>query len=285
LRISLLQLFLIFISITVNAQQNLNGLFSSENRLKFGNQLYKEKDYLRAIDEYKAVLQSNNNDTIRFRFANSFFKIGRFEEAAENFKSLFIESNLSEEAKYLFYQSNFLTNNYSGFRSLYQSKMYFPEKYSRNIDQLNSSTYFFDKPSFFPNENLLLKPFDDSVQTRLAHFYQEKKRSTLKSSTTAALLSVIIPGAGKVYTGELTDGLIAFGATALSAFLAVNNFQNDHQFRGWLFTGLTAFFYGGSIYGSASSAQIYNARFQMNLDKEIKFFFEQRNYFQPNIDY
>ena len=285
MRIRIFFSLLIIIPAAIIAQQNSGDIFSTQNRLKFGNQLYKDKDYLRAIDEYKVVLKLSDNDTIRFRFANSFFKVGRFEEAAENFKSLFAGSNISEEAKYLFYQSNFFTNNFTGFRSLYESRIYFPEKYSKNIDQLNSASYFFDKPSLLPNENVLLKPFDDSLQSTLARFYWLKKNPPLKNPTTAALLSALIPGAGKVYTEELPDGLIAFGATVLSGFLAINNFQNDHQFRGWLFTGLTAFFYGGSIYGSAASAQIYNARFQMNLDSDIKLFFEQRNYFQPQIDF
>ena len=90
---------------------------------------------------------------------------------------------------------------------------------------------------------------------------------------------------GKIYTGEIGDGITAFLSTAVSAYLAYSNFKNDHQFRGWLFTGLTAFFYTGNIYGSAVSAQTYNARIQINFEKEVKLFFEQRNYFLPRMDY
>lgn len=284
MRINLIALFLIFISVTLFAQQTSSDLFSPGNRLKFGNQLYRDKDYLRAIDEYKEFLKLNDNDTIRFRYSNCFFKIGRFDEASQNFKTLFSGSDFSEEAKLLFYESSFFRNDFQSFHSLYENKIYFPEKYSGNLDQLNSISYFLDK-SPLPRENQLLQPFDDSVQTRLTHFYQMKKFPQLKNPVTAALLSAAVPGAGKIYSGELTDGLIAFGATALSVFLAVNNFQNDHQFRGWLFTGLSAFFYGGSIYGSAAAAQIYNARFQMTLETEIKFYFESRNYFLPKIDF
>ena len=258
-------------------------LFSPNNRLKFANHLYSEKDYLRAIGEYKDFLKSTDNDTARFRFANSFLRIGRYDEAAQNFKILFIGSKLEEEAKLFYYQSLFFSKDFNAFQSNYDSRLNFPQKYSLTLDRLNSATYFLSKTNL-PNETVLIKPFEDSLQTKLIYYYQMIKNPPEKNPVTAALLSAAIPGAGKVYTGELTDGLIAFGATLLSGFLAVNNFQHDHNFRGWLFTGLTAFFYGGSIYGSAASAQIYNARLRFNLDSEIKIFFEERNYFLPIID-
>ena len=102
---------------------------------------------------------------------------------------------------------------------------------------------------------------------------------------TAAILSALIPGAGKIYTGEIGDGITSLIVTALTTCLAITNFKADHKFRGWLFSGLAAFFYAGNIYGSAASAQIYKARIQFNFDKDVKLFFEQRNYFLPKIDY
>jgi len=123
------------------------------------------------------------------------------------------------------------------------------------------------------------------VQSRLISFYQQKKFPQHKSPTTAAILSTFIPGAGKIYTGEIGDGITSLIATALTTYLAISNFKADHQFRGWLFTGVAAFFYVGNIYGSAASAQIYNARIQFSFDKEVKLFFEQRNYFLPKIDF
>ncbi len=273
-----------FIVTSAFAQTTENDPYSYENRLKFANHLYFEKDYLRAIGEYKEFLKTSDSDTARFRFANSFLKIGRYDEAEQNFKTLFVGSSLIDEAKLYFYKSLFFSNDFSSFRLNYDSRLNFPQKYSQSLDRMNSATYFLGK-STLPSETVLLKPFEDSLQTRLLYFYKMKTNPPKKNPVTAALLSAAIPGAGKVYAGELTDGLIAFGATLLSGFLAVSNFQHDHQFRGWLFTGLTAFFYGGSIYGSAASAQIYNARLQFNLDSEIKIFFEERNYFLPKIDF
>lgn len=258
--------------------------FSPLNRLKFGESLYKDKDYLRASNEFKEYLKVYSNDTVHFKFAKSFFEIGRFTEAADNFKGLFFNSFLSEEARLMFYESNFFQNNFKTFRELTEQTNYQTIKYQNEIDRLKLATYFFDD-SILPNENTLLKPFPDSSQSQLSKFYYQKKFPQHKNPVTAALLSALIPGAGKIYTGEIGDGITAFISTALSAYLAYTNFKADHQFRGWLFTGLTAFFYGGSIYGSAASAQIYNARVRFDFNSEVKVYFEQRNYFLPKVDF
>lgn len=260
------------------------NFFSPHNRLKFGEYLYKEKDYLRAIGEFKEYLKTNSNDTVHFKFADCFYKIGRYTEAADNFKGLFFNSSLSEEARLMFYESYFFQNDFKTFRRLTEQTNYQSVKYYNEIERLKSTTYFFDD-ALLPNENIMLKPFPDSVQSKLSQFYYQKKFPKYKSPTTAVLFSILIPGAGKIYTGEIGNGITAFISTALSAYLAYANFKADHKFRGWLFTGLTAFFYGGGIYGSAASAQIYNARIRFNFDREVKLYFEQRNYFLPKIDF
>ena len=56
--------------------------------------------------------------------------------------------------------------------------------------------------------------------------------------------------------------------TGVFTFLAVNNFRNDHPTRGWIFSGLAAYFYAGNIYGSAAAAQNYNAAVKFTFDTE-----------------
>lgn len=279
----ILLIFLIIPSATNHCQPTTdNNFFSPYNRLKFGNYLYEDKDYLRAANEFREYLKVFSNDTVQFKFANSFYKIERFTEAADNFKGLFFSFSLSEEARLMYYESIFFQKDFKKFRELTDQANLESIQYRDAIERLKFTTYFFDN-AILPNENVFLKPFPDSVQSRLSQFYLQKKFPTKKSLTTAALLSTIIPGAGKIYTGEIGDGVTALITTALSAYLAYTNFKAGHQFRGWLFTGLTAFFYGGNIYGSAASAQIYNARIRFNFDNEVKLYFEQRNYFLPKI--
>lgn len=271
------------------SHDNLNNLFSSANRLKFGNYLFSEKDYLRALNEFREYLKTESNDTIRFKFAYCFLSIGRYEEAAENFKGLFFNSTLEEEAKLQFFRANFLLSLYNSsdffsFRDLTEKQIYASEKYALHLKRLKFISHFFDY-SLLPDTNEFFSAFDDSNYTSIKKFYLMKKYPGYKSQTTAGLLSAIVPGLGKIYTGEITDGITAFAATGLLVFLAVNNFNHHHEFRGWLFTGLSVLTYAGNIYGSVASAQIYNARVRFNFKNEVKLYFEQRDFLLPKIDF
>ena len=264
-------------------QNNDNsGLLSEPNRLKFADFLFSQKDYLRAAQEYKECLRKDDNDTVLYKYASSLFGIGSNIEAADNFKPLFFSRELSDLSKLMFFRAYFNNGDYKFFRDLTDQSNYLTPKYSKEIKRLKYTSYLFDNTPL-PAQDEFVGAFDDSVQSQISHFYYQKKYPRLKSGATAAILSAFLPGLGKIYTGEYGDGITSFIATGLCAFLSVSDFQARHNFRGWLFAGLTAFFYGGNIYGSAASAQIVNAHIRINLDRDIKAYFSDRNYFLPRM--
>jgi len=270
----------------VNAQTSHNdeSISSPKNRLKFGNYLFADKDYLRAIDEFRAYLKVEDYDTIRFKFSECFYRIGRYSEAAENYKSLFFHSQLSDEARLGYAKSLFFQKDFNNFRDYASTKEYLSSKYEKEIIRLEMISHFFDN-SYLPDTNKFFAQFEDSNRTDVRKFYFMKKYPARKKPATAALLSSVIPGLGKIYTGEIGDGITSFITTSLLAYLSINNFNHDHKFRGWLFAGMTTFSYAGNIYGSAASAQIYNAGIKFNFDKDVKLYFERRNYFLPSEDW
>lgn len=282
-------IFFFLICFDINNGQRLNDFFNSpENRLKFANQLFIEKDYLRALEEYKEYLKVYDNDTVRFKYAECLLRIERFEESGENFKSLFFNSTLEEEAKLNFYRANFLlnlsNNNLTHFREIAEKEIYQSEKFSKYINRLKFISYLFDK-SPLPDSSMFFSAFDDSNYTFIKKFYLLKKYPPYKSKTTAGILSAFLPGLGKIYLGETGDGVTAFIATGLLTILSVNNFNNDHQFRGWLFAGLSALTYAGNIYGSVAAAKVYNAKVKSSFINEMNNYFKQRNYFLPHFDF
>ena len=106
-----------------------------------------------------------------------------------------------------------------------------------------------------------------------------------KNPLIASVLSAIIPGAGKIYTGDIGDGIFTFLTTGVFTFLAYDNFKAEHNFRGWLFSGLAVMFYGGNIYGSFASAQIHNARIKYEFNLQLDSFIKLKNYFIPQYDF
>lgn len=92
-----------------------------------------------------------------------------------------------------------------------------------------------------------------------------------KSPFLAGLLSGIIPGLGKVYTGHTVDGVLSFLTIAGFGYAAYDGFATDgsSSVRGWVFGSLASGLYLGNIYGSALSASIVRdeatQRLQMRL--------------------
>jgi TM2 domain-containing membrane protein YozV len=254
-------------------------LFSPNNRLKFGNYLFVEQDYIRAIDEYKSYLAVYPNDTLNFKIGFAQSQMGNFSDSKNYFEEFISKSIFIDESNFELLKINYLQENYSELRS----KTYLSNKFKSEILKLQHYSYLSDG-SDLPDSTLLFSIYNDEELTFIRDFYNRKLNPGYKSETLAAILSAVIPGAGKIYAGETGDGITALILTGLFGFLAYDNFQADHKIRAWIFTGLTAFFYAGNVYGSAAAAQIYNAGIKLNLENEIQFFINQKKYFTPRYE-
>jgi TM2 domain-containing membrane protein YozV len=140
------------------------------------------------------------------------------------------------------------------------------------------------------SENLIvsksdfISTFDTDQQNTVSDLYDYKFNPPYKNPVWAGIFSAIIPGSGKMYVGEWGDGISGLLLTSLFAFLAYDNFRNDHDTRAWIFTGIGAFFYAGNIYGSIAAAQIFNERINFEFENGLKLFLEKENYFLPEFD-
>src|ERR1035437_1649190 len=255
--------------------QDVN-LYSAENRRQFADYLYCQKDYLRAINEYEEIPGLGSNDTIRFKVGLAYLKMGHYDSASTSFSQIGVNSYFFNYAKMEFFKSQFLLGNYDTLDR--STDNYLP------VIQLNTFRYLFDH-KYLPSKSIVLSPFEGNDKRLVSDFYDRKSNPPYKSEFTSILLSTIIPGGGKIYTEEYSDGIIAFLVTSLMGYISYTDFKADHKFRGWLFAGLTAFFYGGNIYGSAASAQIYNAQVNFRLDSDMKLFLNEKDYFVPDYEF
>lgn len=259
-------------------------LFSPQSRLNFGNYLFNEKDYLRAIGEFKSFLQTENNDTIKFKIAFALSEMGRYPEAEDNFKGLFFTPSLSDEARFEYFKTNFFAEDSKTFRDIINNNPFLPEKYEQNINQLKQISLLRGNNTL-PDSNEITNLFSENEKIEMIKFYLRKKNPEYKSPGTAALLSTIIPGLGKIYAGEVGDGITAFLFTGVLSFLAYDNFKANHDFRAWLFTSLAAWFYGGNIYGSAAAVQNYNAGIKFDFNNDLDVYLNSKKYFLPEYEF
>lgn len=275
-------LFQIIISAAALAQ-NIN--FNSPENIKlFADYLFCDRDYLRAIDEYEKYLSYSDEDTIRFKIALAFSAIGDQYNAIKNFNSLQETSKLYqisriEELKLLFNLKQFSQLN-SKANELTQLK----SDYSDIAKKIVTLSYLLNNESM-PSEKIFLEPFDVQEKTIVQNFYFQKINPDYKSEVLAGVYSAIVPGLGKIYTENYSDGITSFILTGLFSYLAYTNFNNDHPVRTWIFILAGAGFYAGNVYGSIASAQIFNAKINFDFINDVYSFIEEKKYFIPEYDF
>ncbi|AFH49978.1 Hypothetical protein IALB_2275 [Ignavibacterium album JCM 16511] len=269
-------LLVLFFSLSIAAQTN--PFKSDFNRKNFADYLFCEQDYLRAAEEYSALGDSFLTDTILYKIAKCYSIIGESANSLNYFfriaYSSFFYDNAKREIGRIYYLNaddtsldKLIDKEENSFNELLKLKIAL--KLSKNqTDELKDE----------------LLDYDDDFVT-LRKFYLQRKNPDYKSEFLAGLLSTIVPGSGKIYTEEYGDGISAFILTGLFAYLAYDNIKNNHNFRGYLFTGIAGGFYLGNIYGSIASAQIFNAKVDFNFVKELSDFLIKRNYFVREYDF
>lgn len=265
-----------------------NGSFNyrSQNNIKlFADFLFCDEDYLRAILEYKRLNEMNINDTINFKIALGYVSLNEYEFALHQFSSINASSVFYYESKIEKLKTYFLMSEFSSLRNYYLNT--FTEKdnkYLVNGAKLFNFSYLFSNEPL-PEKDKFIFPFDEGEKKKVEEYYSWKLDPPFKSSAVAGIMSAIIPGSGKMYVGEWGDGITALIVTGLFAFLAVDNFNAEHNTRAWIFTALGTLFYAGNIYGSVASAQIYNARIAFEFNDGLNLYLQQKNYFAPEYNF
>lgn len=262
-------------------QTDTFNFHSPENIKLFADYLFCDKDYLRAIEEYERIDDLFDNDTINYKILLGYSNLGLNQESNKFFNKMNSTSTFYPDA-YLFSMKNDLIINRKPLKQEVLSVFDSSQKGSFYRLSLISTLYG-DKPLYSKKD--FLQNFDPDNQNSLAQLYDYKFDPHYKSPAWAGIFSAIIPGSGKMYVGEWSDGISGLLLTGLFAFLAYDNFNADHTTRAWIFTGIGAFFYAGNIYGSVASAQIFNARIDFEFNNGLKLFLEKENYFLPDYDF
>ncbi|MCF6268889.1 MAG: hypothetical protein L3J41_04195 [Melioribacteraceae bacterium] len=274
-------LFILFTLIGINNlfSQELDNLFNSSNRTAFGNYLFCEGDYLRAIDEFKSVLSSEWNDSLQFKIATSYYRMGQFDKSIYEFQKIEADIYLNKLAKLESIRSFYQIGDYNILRD--QINVYFITMgESQKLSKLYNYSLLLDS-SLLPEKSVYLSHFNGEERNRISEYYDWKIKPPYKNPTKAAIMSALVPGLGKIYANEVGDGITAFLLTGLFTYLAVDKFQNNHTASGWLYASIAAFFYSGNIYGSATAVQNYNAGIKFNFNNKVKFYLNERDQFIP----
>lgn len=242
----------------------------------------------------------------KFEFGNYLISSGNFIEVL-NYPSIINLAQLSNEQSdslsFLIGKAHFYNKSFdlakSSFSSITETSLFEPAQYYSTLSNLYLSNYGFSNSTLLdlPNDglNTLIKKGDfillnnidsaKSVMLRKSDFLIQKHFNDLdnvilgieshktKSAFLAGLMSAIIPGSGKFYSGKVGEGvasLLMVGILTASSIEQFNNggFKNT-QF--YLMSLPAAFFYVGNIYGSYFSVKVSNIEFNEQIRNEVLF--------------
>ena len=275
-------LLITFLIPLANYPQSTSFDFHSPQNIKlFADYLYCEGDYLRAIEQYELIKNQIVNDSIRFKIMFGYSCLGLFQQSNDVLKTFNIQSAFYPDT-YLIYLKNELVFYQKPIKD--QNILALDSILEKSFRKLHTvSILYSDEPIVSKSD--FVSTFDTNQQNTISKLYDYKFDPPYKSPALAGIMSAVIPGSGKMYVGEWADGITGFLLTSLFAYLAYDNFKNEHNSRAWIFTGIGAFFYAGNIYGSTAAAQIFNARIDFEFQNGLKLFLEKENYFLPDYDF
>ena len=254
--------------------------FSPENILRFANSLYQDKDYMRAAAEYLRYLSYGNAPPSVA--ASLYFKIGSCYRYARDYaKSIsafqliladYPKSEQAEDSSFQIAFCHFLGGRYA--ESLAASEAFSlragSEAMKRKLAQLKCLNYLYQKDWEHADRCLRItdgQAVQDPLTDALKGFISQGKTIPRKSPFLGGVLSALIPGAGKIYAGRTSDGLLSFLTIAATGWQAYEGFHESgsRSAKGWIYGSLSALFYLGNIYGSVAAVRIFNEQSENRL--------------------
>ncbi len=290
-----LVLILILISsFNVGTYKNLHAndirLLTSEQTFKYAEKLYKKNDHYRSITEFKRYIFFGKNKLKKER-AELYIGLNYLNgEDYQNAKYIFnnIQNTPSHSRKNIaalrladasFYEEisrieqhknsyfsplHFTPNYYNKYLEEYEdNRKYYDEAYTKLImvNMLNLDRY----KSFYllnnaPAEVVQNKTLFNSLTAQAKKMRQIPQRSKLA----ATIFSIIIPGLGQIYAGEVKEGFIALVVNAAFGYSAYYTFVNYSELLGIFIAQYELTFYLGNIVNAQNAVKKFNEN-QKNL--------------------
>ncbi|MCB0736921.1 MAG: hypothetical protein KDC92_05355 [Bacteroidetes bacterium] len=244
--------------INCSAQDTLD-LFSAESTQQFANHLYKTGQFEEAGNEYMRLYHLGSNKEHLVLMSKSYRKarlpqkalinLTPFQAEPINFnKDLALEfchvlMALADYNELLFYAKNHPNLPDFDAKILEASALLQLEKWSTADSILVE----------LPENHQIVKALKDVAKTG--------KKLKKNNKLLAAGMSAIVPGTGKIYSGQWKDGLLSLLVVSTTSWQAYTGFNKNgiKSAYGWIFGALAAGFYLGNIYGTATAIERRNA--------------------------
>jgi len=261
------------------------GIFLTEDtELKVADAFMNEREYYRAITEYKKFLilfpESDKADYALSRIGMAYYHGEEYEASARtlaNLREKYPESGYAPEAQYFEGLGYWKLKKYANAKTALEGvAASYPDSDYAPLALVADTMLALDQDNVHTGRQGMEKlvaaypdyPASMRAEETLGMFdqYQSLPR---KSEILAGFMSAVVPGSGYIYAEHYGDGITAFLINALAIAGTVTAVCNENYAVAAIVGGIGLPFYIGNIYGSANAAKKWNIAVRNELRDRI----------------
>jgi len=262
---------LFFVSIFAFASLHLKSqnLFDIDHTREYANFLFQSRQFQLATEEYERLLFFAPQETsYRLKLIQSYRFSGDYSRGLSHI-SMFYQDSLRfapPEMVDEYLKLSLLSKEFN-------NVVYMAEN-SLRLSSEKKATYILESYLLSKNWKAAREmPGLTTVKdTKLLTFALQSHSIRYKKPALAGILSALIPGLGKVYSGAWKDGLIALIFISGNTWQTIRGFDKkgyDHAY-GYIFGSLTLGFYLGNIFGAVKVAKAHNRKLDEKLYQDAE---------------
>jgi hypothetical protein len=247
-------------------------LYDRQHSERYAEYLYSGHQFSLAAEEYERLVYfDRENDDYKLRLIKSYRLSGDFNKGINRIYSLYGDSVYNMPAKLTreFISLQLITSSLESADKFIREARSVTESDRITLQGLNTML-----KGDYPEAEIILNNGINrqlNIPASVLTLSAKAAETRMKSPFLAATFSALVPGTGKFYTKNWTDGLMSI------LFIAGNSWQAYRGFSekgiksgyGWVFTGLSASFYIGNIFGSAKAAKRYNLNKRSEIGNQV----------------
>lgn len=263
-----LVLYLLFFSLFTQAQ----NLYDYQHSCKYAKHLKHTRQYELASEEFERLLFMNpGNDTLKLELIHSYLLNAEYGKVTQRTRELFYSTDsLNGNAAFMYTSALIMDGNFTNARFFLQQNNTLKASEKRFL-QLNNYLLSFNwEPA--KSAYTELKESGDQIPVSYQKIINDIENLREKSPALAVGMSALVPGTGKIYTGEWKDGLVSLLFVGGSVFQSVRGYKLYGEKSAFFiaYTSLAATFYLSNLYGTLKSARRFNNKQKQNIHKRAE---------------
>ena len=259
----------------------------SQTQMDYADYLYAEKDYFRAISEYKRLLYFTNDNHIKnhclLKISNAYLKSNKFKSSIRFSSRLLNQEDVNTD--HFNKANNYIGLSYYGLKVFPMAEDFFRK--AASSDTSGFSLFYLalldvEKSKYEDASTKYHEIFQNFPDSEVSQLSQQLSSDVLKgydvkrkNSYLAALMSAVLPGSGQIYCNHYYDGIQSFLYVGVFAFATYAAYQYDkhctgHYVHTAIAVSITGLFHIGNIIGAQRTASYYNLKQKENFLNHIR---------------